>query len=147
LEALVTPPVLVVDREGWIWIFVDVEEAERELESPDVEAAEYLGFDGAGRRLMFLVGQVPAGLGWWQKIRTQAPVAIRASVDPPRPAVLSRLLHEALGKKEPTGPDDAPELARLVIDAFGASRARTLRAPVSAAALSQEFRAGSSRDI
>ena len=90
-------PLIVVDREGWISIFGSEEEAAASIESPDVEAGEYLVFDAHGARIEPRIADVHVtDLPWWRRIRQQAPVTFRSCGADPNPDLLTEILAEAL---------------------------------------------------
>jgi hypothetical protein len=97
---MIAPPILVADTEGWLSIFSSVAECEAEIESPDVEAGEYVAFDSEGRVLRLVVVVDPAPRRWWRALSGQAPVRLEVSSDSElRPELLAALLSEALGQK------------------------------------------------
>lgn len=104
MEAVIAPPIMVVDTEGWISLFGSVAECEAEIESPDVEAGEYVAFDAEGRILRLEVVDVAPPDRWWRRIRYQAPVRVVASGRAERPDLVALLLEEALGRDAGTEP-------------------------------------------
>lgn len=120
----ITPPVVVVDTEGWISVFGSVAQAEADLEAPDVQAGEYVGFDAEGRRLVFRVVEVQAPDRWWRRIRFQAPISVGLAASQPRPDLLMAMLAESLGADPVRA--DLPTLIRR------AGATRGARAPTAA---------------
>lgn len=49
------PPIIVVDRDGWLEVYHSPDEVSRNLEPIDVLAGEYTAFDSEGRLLQLTV--------------------------------------------------------------------------------------------
>lgn len=54
-EDTMRPPIIVVDREGWLQVYSSPEEVSQNLEAIDVMAGEYLAYDSEGRLLQLMV--------------------------------------------------------------------------------------------
>ncbi|HWK26449.1 MAG TPA: hypothetical protein VNS09_07805 [Solirubrobacter sp.] len=124
------PPIITIDREGWLSVFASVGEAEAWLEAPDVEDDEYLAFDADGAVLDLTVErqvQVP----WHRRLRHQDPVRVSGSKRPPDPGALTAMLFEAVSSAEPNAVRsvDREPLSGLVAEAQRyAARGFNLRA-------------------
>jgi hypothetical protein len=53
MNVAMRPPVVCVDRDGWLVFFGSIAEAERGVEQTDIENREYLVYDASGARLVF----------------------------------------------------------------------------------------------
>lgn len=129
METVITPPIIVVDREGWISIFDSVNAAEAEIEAPDVESDEYLVFDSRAHLLRFVVIEEGMPLRWLSRLRVQS--ALRLEVRDPRPRAepLRTILLEALrGECEIR---DAS--ARRLVELAATLRSKDLRASAAVA--------------
>jgi hypothetical protein len=73
---VIQPPLIAVDRDGCVYIFDSIGDAEAELESPDIEDEEYRVYDSEGRTLEFGVVRSDAPLPWWRKLRHQDPIQL-----------------------------------------------------------------------
>ena len=93
--AAIVPPVLVVDTEGWIYVFDSVAAVETGLEMNDVDAREYVGLDWAGRPLRLVLVEDPGNSQrrWWSR---KAPkVRLEATDLPERRDLVLEALSEA----------------------------------------------------
>jgi hypothetical protein len=132
-NAELTPPLFVVDRDGWLATFESVAEAESYLESPDVEHDEYVGFDATGAELKFSVEEVDlTGASWWHRLRHQNPVQISQQERAPTGPHLHRLLSEVLGRHHGSSLD---ELVNEIV-----VRGPRVRYPRLSSALTAEIR-------
>ena len=94
MEAVVRPPIFVLDREGWVSVFESVSSTEAGLETPDVETGEYVALDAAGRPLVLTVVE-GARTGRWYS-RPGPAVRLAVGVAEPRPELLRTILEEAV---------------------------------------------------
>lgn len=131
MEAIVRPPIVVLDREGWIYVFESVAATEDRLETNDVETGEYVALDAAGRPLLLTVVE-SARTGKWFS-RPAATVRLDVGTGESQPELLRRVLGEALGSDVELRDDALDSLmarARSGKDLRAASTVGELRAAV-----------------
>jgi hypothetical protein len=93
---LTQPPIIVMDRDGCLYVFSSVADAEGKLEAPDVESAEYVAWDSEGTVLELTTEPIDMETrSRWARLRYQPPVRIRpTSVRDPE--ALTTVLVQAL---------------------------------------------------
>jgi hypothetical protein len=94
MEAIVTPPIFVLDREGWISVFDSLDSAESGLETADVETGEYVALDASGRPLVLTVIESARTGRWFSQ--PAARVRLDVGSADATPDLLRRVLVEAL---------------------------------------------------